>query len=111
MRPEAMPTIAALLGLSETWLTWLFGAAMVAQRLRMQGCAVAGMLAVFMCLSRQRVVEAELHGTRQLGRRVGKAQSECQHWHHQKRQSPCKGFREGCAPGCVASCVFCKNVY
>jgi hypothetical protein len=63
MRPEAMPTIAALLGFRETWSTLLFGVGMVALRLRVQGCAVVGMLRVLMCLSRQSVVEAELHGT------------------------------------------------
>lgn len=63
MRPEAVPTIAALLGFRETWSTLLFGVAMVALRLRVQGCAVAGILRVLMCLSRRGVVEAELHGT------------------------------------------------
>lgn len=41
VRPEAMPTIAVLLGFRETWLTLLFGVAMVALRFGVQGCAVA----------------------------------------------------------------------
>lgn len=65
MRPEAMPTSAALLGFRETWLTLLFGVAMVA--LRMQGCAVVGKLGLLMRLSRQGVVEARApRHTRQL---------------------------------------------
>lgn len=63
MRPEAMPTVAALLSFRETWLTLLFEVAMIASCLRMQGCVVAGMLSGLMCLRRQGVVEAELLGT------------------------------------------------
>ena len=103
-RPEAMPTIAALLDFRETWLTLLFGVAMVPLRLRMQGCAVAGMFvseSTTCCGGR-----APRHSA------VGKTNWEGTIWMSILASAEVavvlQRVWEGCAPGCVASCVFAK---